>query len=135
VYANSCAPGYEPLLFSMTGSTTVICVALCKPASSSSASPGAAVGEAGSGHTCPDKGAGSTAECRYWWTLENITAGLSSYSNTLGYCIDYANYRYDSDGNGSADRAWPSCTTLSPTAHTYDSVLTDAQAWGCASYP
>jgi len=38
----------------------------------------------------------------------------------------------DTDGNGSLDTPTPSCTTLSSSAHTFDSYWTDDVMWGCA---
>jgi len=132
---NTCAPGYEPLLLQSTGSNNIICVALCKPADTSSASPGMAAGQTGSGYTCPDKGAGPPSECRYWWSLEYFTTAPDSYGNTLGYCMNYPNYKYDSNNDTVPDTVYPSCTTLSPTAHNFDTTLSDAQIFGCMAYP
>jgi len=116
----------------MTGGTTVICMALCKPADTSSSNPGNAAGLPGSGFTCPDRGALAPAECRYWWWLENMS---SQYRNTLGFCVDPTKYRYDSNRDMTPDTVWPSCTTLSPTAHNFDATLSDAAAWGCVAQP
>ena len=135
IFLNSCAPGYEPLLYQNATSTNIICVALCKPADTSSTSPGMAAGQTGSGYTCPDRGAASPSECRYWWSLEYFTTAPDSYGNTLGYCMDYRNYKYDSNGDTVPDTPMPSCTTLSPTAHTFDPTLSDAQVFGCMAYP
>jgi hypothetical protein len=135
IYLSSCAPGYEPLLAQSTGSANVICVALCKPSPTSSSSPGMAAGQTGSGATCPDKGAASPSECRYWWWLENFTTAPDAYGNTLGFCLDYRNYKYASTSGGPPDTTYPSCTTLSNTAHNFDTTLTDAQIFGCVPYP
>ena len=59
----------------------------------------------------------------------------SPHSNTLGVCFNYPNYRFDSNGDMTLDMVYPSCATLSPTAHNYDLVLTDAEAWGCVAHP
>jgi hypothetical protein len=136
-YINSCAPGYQPLRPDSNTSSAPICTALCRPANTSSAIPAGAPGQAGSGYTCPDKGAPSPHECRYFWWLFEDTANfkLSPYSNTLGYCLNYPSYRFDSNGDGSLDMVYPSCTTLSPTAHNYDLVLSDAEVWGCLAHP
>ena len=135
-FVNSCAPGYEPLLVDMTGGSTSICVALCKPADTSTTSPANAAGLPGSGYTCPDKGAGTPNECRYWWSFENVEAdGLSSYGNTLGFCFDYPHYKYDSNGDSVEDTTDPSCTTLSTIAHNFDTVMSDAEFWNCIAHP
>jgi hypothetical protein len=134
-FRNSCAPGYLPLLPDMSGSSTVICVALCKPTNVSSASTTGAAGLPGSGSTCPDRGAGPPNECRYWGLFEDTSNGNSAYTNTLGVCVDYPHYKYDSNNDTVLDTVWPSCTTLSPTAHTFDATLTDTQVWGCQTLP
>jgi hypothetical protein len=135
VFTNSCAPGYEPLLVNMTGGSTAICVALCKPADTSTTSTANAAGMPGSGSTCPDKGAGAPNECRYWWYLEDLTNGLSKYSNTLGFCFDYPHYKYPSTSSGVFDTVDPSCATLSTTAHNFDATDSDALVWGCVAHP
>jgi hypothetical protein len=132
-FLNGCAPGYLPLLPAMTGSTQTICVALCQPSPTSAAAPANAGGV--SPATCAAAGAAPPHECRYWWWLEN-TAALSfpdALSNTIGFCLDYTKYTGDKSGAGTAP--YPSCTTLSATAHGYDAKLTDAQYWGCQPYP
>ena len=136
-YINSCAPGYLPLRPDSSASSAPVCTAFCRPAATSSASPANAPGQAGSGFTCPDKGAASPNECRYfWWMFEDTNPFMPSpNSNTLGVCFNYPNYRFDSNGDMTLDMVYPSCATLSPTAHNYDLVLTDAEAWGCVAHP
>ena len=132
-YNNGCAPGYLPLLPQMTGSTQTICVALCQP---SPTSVGAATEVAGMApSTCPAAGAATPHECRYWWWLENSSSSSfpDALSNAIGFCIDYTKYTGDKSGAGTAP--YPSCATLSLTAHTYDATLTDAVYWGCQPYP
>ncbi|HVU04056.1 MAG TPA: hypothetical protein VHE30_19990 [Polyangiaceae bacterium] len=138
VYANSCAPGFAAVLTKSSADETPICSALCKPAPTSSSTPGNAKGAVGSGFTCPDRGAtGATTECRYWWLLEDPTKPTfpDAHSNTLGYCIDYTQYTYDSDGDTVPDKQFPSCATLSPTAHHFDDTVSDAEFWGCMPLP
>jgi hypothetical protein len=136
-YINSCAPGFLPLRPDSSTTSAPVCTAFCRPAATSSANPSNAPGQAGSGFTCPDKGAASPNECRYfWWMFEDTNPFMPSpHSNTLGVCFSYPNYRFDSNGDMSLDMAYPSCATLSPTAHSYDLVLTDAEAWGCVAHP
>ena len=136
-YINSCAPGFLPLRPDSSASSAPVCTAFCRPAATSAASPSNASGQAGSGLTCPDKGAASPNECRYfWWMFEDTNPFMPSpNSNTLGVCFNYPNYRFDSNGDMTLDMVYPSCATLSPTAHNYDLVLTDAEAWGCVAHP
>ena len=132
-YLNGCAPGYLPVLTSMTGSTQTICVALCQPGPTSVGTTAQAAGV--TPYTCPAAGAAAPHECRYWWWMQNTTSASfpDALSNTMGFCIDYTKYTGDRTGAGTTP--YPSCTTLSATAHTYDATLTDAQYWGCQPYP
>ncbi len=132
-FLNGCAPGYLPVLTAMTGSTQTICVALCQPGPTSIGATAQAAGV--TPYTCPAAGAAAPHECRYWWWLQNVTlvSFPDALSNTMGFCIDYTKYTGDKTGAGTTP--YPSCTALSPTAHTYDATLTDAQYWGCQPYP
>jgi hypothetical protein len=49
--------------------------------------------------------------------------------------VDYTNYEYDSNGDGTPDTPWPSCTTISDTAHNFDATLTDTQFWAYEPSP
>jgi hypothetical protein len=135
-YINGCAPGFEPVQTKSTNDTRLTCVALCKPGVTSQGSPANAQGLVGSGHTCANGPSGPT-ECRYWSYLEDTSAAgfPDASSNTLGFCMDYTQYMYDSDKNGTPDTMYPSCTTLSDTAHNFDATLTDTVYWGCAPHP
>jgi len=132
-YLNGCAPGYLPVLTSMTGSTQTICVALCQPGPTSVGATAQAAGV--TPYTCSAAGAAAPHECRYWWWLQNTTSASfpDALSNTIGFCIDYTKYTGDKTGAGTTP--YPSCTALSTTAHSYDATLTDAQYWGCQPYP
>lgn len=123
VYLNACAPGYAPLLVQSSGSSNPICVAYCQPGPTSKESPANAAGLVNSGYTCPDKGAGGTHECRYWWDLEDPTKPSTAQSNTLGYCFDYTKYTYFDQTLGNLPD--PSCTQISSTDPSYGN-------WGCA---
>jgi len=136
LYVNGCAAGYVPAFVQSWQSTTPICVAFCQPGNTSSTSTANATGVAGSGYTCPDRGAGGTHECRYLWWLEGQTTPITTVDDSVGLCFDYAQYKYDSNNNGtidSGDANDPSCTTLSSTGHTFSSTQTDTQFWGCES--
>ncbi len=131
-YTNSCAPGYVPLLFASSTDKTPICVAYCEPGPTNSTSTANATGLVGSGHTCPDAGAGGTHECRYWHMFES---NPSQYSNTLGFCYDYTKYTYDPNNTGTPDTVQPSCTALSPTEDADSNGVLDVVQWGCAPQP
>jgi hypothetical protein len=150
VQANSCATGYEPLLYDDTADsvaldqTKIICVALCAPAPTSLEShpnPGGV-----SPHACADAGATGAHECRYWWFVEQFADGntaLGSWSNTLGFCMDPTRYTFDGSllHPPRSNAEWPSCASLSSTAMTYDAdpggtqTVPDDVYWGCAPEP
>jgi hypothetical protein len=130
VTANACAPGFEPLFAAATSSSTMVCLALCRPAPTSLEMPAQAAGIADSGFTCPDRGAGGTFECRYWWPLE--TNERHDLDGT-GYCLDYTQYTFRF--GYMMGKPYPSCTALSQTAHNEDTVLNDAQYFGCMPPP
>ncbi len=135
-YLNGCAPGYMPLRLTSSVSTIETCAALCEPGPSSAQNPANAAGKVGSPYTCPGKGA-NRHECRYWWFIEDwdSPAFPSTFSNTLGFCIDPTQHLYDRDGNGTLDTMLPSCTSLSNAARTFSSYETDDLFWGCAPLP
>jgi hypothetical protein len=130
-YLNGCAPGYLPVLRTI-GSTETICVALCQPGPTSVGSTAQLGGV--SPYTCQAAGAPAPHECRYWWFLQDRSSASfpDALSNTMGFCIDPS---YDTADTNLDTAPYPSCTTLSLTAHTYDTTLTDAQDWGCQPYP
>lgn len=130
-YVNSCNQGYLPLLYESSGSTTVICVAMCKPAPcykdgcGTGTPPANRIGEPASGHQCRTQdrvAAGSimanTEACQYlWWREINDNDELltSATSDTLGFCFDMAQYRYDSNGDNkvdTTDEQLPNCDEL-----------------------
>lgn len=122
-YLNGCAPGYLPLLRASSGSTTMVCIALCSPLPVSAGSTAGLGGQAP--HTCAAAGAtGAGEECLYWWWLEDPATPISVSSNGLGFCFDHTQYET------SPGVAYPSCTTLS----TSDTDLNGTPDWleyGC----
>ncbi|MBN1773430.1 MAG: hypothetical protein JXB32_19365 [Deltaproteobacteria bacterium] len=133
VYLNSCAPGFLPLLVDPADGLTVLCTALCRPGDTFLGNPANAQGLVGSGYTCPDAGTSEAHECRYWWFLEDPALPPTASSNTLGVCVDYSRYSYDSDGDGLPDAPFPGCTTLSSTERTFDPETPDYLYWGCGA--
>ncbi len=126
IYINSCNQGYEPLLRESTGSTTVVCVALCKPLNCYSGNCGTnANNRLGAlPHNCTTSSAVGTfnssstsgEHCHYFWSLEvdgtNANLLRSPYSDTLGLCFDHSKYQYDSNGDQTPDTAYPACKDL-----------------------
>jgi hypothetical protein len=124
-YLNGCNQGYEPLVGDQTGMTTVYCSALCKPANCFQGNCGAnnsnQVGVLP--HRCNNtdalgsfNSAVTGEECTYFWFLEvdpnTSTLDRSPYSDSLGFCLDHALYRYDSNNDGTADAPLPACSSL-----------------------
>lgn len=117
---NACAEGYEPLVHDTTGSTTIVCVALCSPGDTYLGGPQAPLGN--SPHRCSTSDArgtfGAHEHCMYLWALEVDGSGNwlpSPSSNAVGVCIDHAQYRYDSNHDGvidGSDAMWPDCQAL-----------------------
>lgn len=106
-----CHQGYQPLFFESTGSTSVVCVALCQPQNCYAGNCGSAdenrFGVAPHRCMAPDAvGAFDTStngdECTYLWSLEqDATTGQvlhSRYSDSVGVCFDHSLYR-DLSGN------------------------------------
>jgi hypothetical protein len=118
--ANACAEGYEPLVHEATGSTTIVCVALCAPSDTYLGGPQAPLGLAP--HRCASSDArgsfGAREHCMYLWRFEQDGSGhllRSPSSDAVGVCIDHAQYRYDSTGDGvidGSDAQWPDCAAL-----------------------
>ena len=125
IYVNSCSQGYIPLLRESSMVSTAICVALCKPKNCYAGNCGAndedRLGEAPHRCNSSDRAGtfSSTEHCMFSWRWEiNEYYGeflRSATSDTLGFCIDHAKYRYDSNGDGQVDAnddAWPACESL-----------------------
>lgn len=125
LYLNSCSPGYLPLLIERTGSSTAICVAMCKPANCYAGNCGTNdenhLGLAP--HRCNDidrRGTFDTSpgaeHCQFAWPYEVDAATMtflkSVFSDTLGFCYDHSKYLYDSDGDNMRDSPTPRCADL-----------------------
>lgn len=141
VFANSCLPGHRPR-HPANGDPSWECGALCRPADVTVTTHVADEGGVAP-FTCASQGAAppdsptAGESCRYFWALEQ-QAGPSVYSNTLGFCLKHAVWRYDSDGDLVADALIPRCTTLThgdvvpPIA---DPPHDDARFFWCVSRP
>ena len=124
IFVNSCNQGYLPLLRESAMVSTAICIAMCKPKNCYAGNCGAnnidRLGEAP--HRCTDTdrvGTFNTAQdgehCRYSWWFERDDSGFyltSATSDTLGFCVDHSQYRYDTNGDGSGDIPVPPCASL-----------------------
>ena len=132
-YLNGCAPGYLPVLTAATGSTQTICVALCQPGPTSVGSTAQVAGV--TPYTCPAAGAAAPHECRYWWWLQNTSSALVPRRAQQQHRILHRLHQVHRRQDRRRDDPLPQLHRRSPTAHTYDATLTDAQYWGCQPYP
>ena len=149
-YLDGCAQGYLPLLYDVTGSMQIDCIALCKPADCWAGNCGTASANlvGASPHTCTPADARGTFnvatatnngdQCMYSWLFEVDTLGnlvRSPTSDTVGFCVDHSKYKYDSNGDGqvtSADSAWPPCDSFTQPGRGSGSAL-GAADFGCVS--
>jgi hypothetical protein len=113
---NSCAEGYLPIVHATTGSTTIVCVAMCAPGDTYLGNPGAQAPLGRPPHRCATTDArgvfGTHEHCMYAWRLEELP---SPFGDAVGVCIDHAQYHYDSNGDGTvdgSDATWPDCEDL-----------------------
>jgi hypothetical protein len=155
-YLNGCAPGFMPLLFEMTGSTTRVCSGLCyaletdntaahmNNARGSSTAlgklPMQSVPQAGyAACTASAKGSETSSACRFYWptlvdeTTQELPPGFegSQWLDRLGYCIAISHYQYDANNDSIPDTAYPSCASLPPRSAATPGKYDDAADWGC----
>jgi hypothetical protein len=136
---NGCAPGYVPMYYQNTGSMTVVCIAMCEPATCYSGNCGTAganlIGKPNTpSHRCqptdvlgnvnPAVPGQDKDQCLFNWRFEiDSMAGTflrSPWSDTMGWCEDHSQYRYDSNNDGmfktdGTDDPFPECAQMAPT--------------------
>ena len=126
IYVNSCNQGYLPLFRESTAVSTAVCIAMCAPLDCSSGACGTSnVNQFGMApHRCknPDITTGTGAqpptlheECEYLWSEELDGSGNwlpSPTSNTMGFCFDHSQYKYDPTGGNNPTITYPDCQNL-----------------------
>lgn len=152
-FANSCAPGHMPRS-AVQGLSQYECGALCKPAdvymNNNEAYEGGdttAVNWMNQPATCVSAGGTTVApgvpttgeSCQYYWTREPSSSN-TRFSNTLGWCFNYASWQYDLDGAGAGTTTgpWPRCITLgAPPSDTVPPMdgTADTLYFGCTAQP
>lgn len=139
VFLNGCNQGYVPLMYDMTGSTQIDCIAWCKPLNCYQGNCGTGNANAigASPHRCNTVDAvgafGAAEECTFIWIYEmDQSANLvrSPYSDTLGVCFDHSKYQYDTNGDGTPDTVLPACSSL-PTGFGQSAMTLGAADLGC----
>ena len=144
---HGCAPGFMPMFVEQTGSTKVMCGGLCAALDIDGAHAANARGDAAAlgklpadpvpvaGHATCDvgiKGSEATSQCRYLWPfLEPPRVPVTIDLDRVGVCLAYDRFRYDANGDGSVDTAYPDCTTLPPRSAATPGAFDDAYDWGC----
>jgi hypothetical protein len=153
---NACAPGYMPILYSATGSTTLTCNGLCAaletdntvahvnngkgdPAALAKL-PTQAASAAGNA-TCNAgvKGSEASSSCLFLWNYLADDFGMvppefTPWVDVLGVCVARDHYRYDFDNDGqltAADPTLPDCATLPPRSAATSGFYDDAADFGC----
>ena len=151
-FLNGCAQGYVPLLYDMTGSMQVDCIAYCAPASCYAGNCGSnsanLTGDPTSTHQCNNTDArgsfnlataGSSGnngdQCMYSWLFEVGSHGLvrSPTSDTVGFCVDHSKYFYDPNGGTNYTTPWPKCDTLANPGFGSNAANPGAADFGCVS--
>lgn len=123
-FANSCVPGGLPVPH--PNGTGSYCTAFCAPVETSTAATGSPGGMAP--HSCGDVGL-TSSECLFAWFLSPSPAPDPRLDH-FGYCFDRTGRMIDTDGDGTPDAPWPSCTTLAPTDTDGDGVRENVEL-GC----
>jgi hypothetical protein len=130
-YLNGCASGYIPLLYDMSGSTVVDCIAICEPGNTYMGNVATQYPDGKSPNRCraitdrrgtfnPTATTTVNGEhCAFSWDFEIDTMGAfhrSPTSDTVGFCLNHNLYKYDSNHNGMIDAGdmtgWPLCASL-----------------------
>ncbi|MGE0404558.1 MAG: hypothetical protein AB7T06_48055 [Kofleriaceae bacterium] len=155
-YLNGCAPGFIPLFYSTTGSTTTLCTGFCAALETDNTPahrnnglgdptalaklPLQATPVAGNATCAPGKkGSASSSRCKFLWPyLEDDATGelpaafaASSLVDTLGVCFAVDNFLYDSNGDMTPDAPYPDCATLPRRSSATPGDADDAADWGC----
>jgi hypothetical protein len=138
-YVNGCSQGYMALLRESTTSTTIVCIAMCKPSNCYSGNCPSAAGVAP--HACNTTNAEGTFDpattanngdhCMYSWFFENDAGNvvLSPTSNTVGFCVNHKLLQYDTNADGVPDSNLPLCASLPLMGNTDPPY--NAGDWGC----
>ena len=150
---NGCAPGFMPVLYSMTGSTSAVCNGLCAAleTDNTAAHSGNVKGDPNAlgklptdprpvaGHaTCEPgiKGSEPTSMCRFMWQYVADDTGAIPPSfmpqvDTLGICLGITHYKYDSNNDTVPDTQYPDCAMLPPRSAATTGSFDDAADFGC----
>lgn len=117
IVARACRPGATPR---QINGGEWRCVGLCRPATVT-IDEGHALEGGVAPYTCAAQGAAppddpsAGTSCRYWFGMEGAWwwEEPSRYSDTMGFCMNHALERHDSDRDGTLDAPMPRCPTVS----------------------
>ena len=124
IYVNSCNQGYLPLFRESTAVSTAVCIAMCKPLDCYSGNCGTndanRLGAVGNRCQVPDRvGTFNTQkgheECEYLWSEEIDGSNNflpSPTSDSMGFCFDHNQYKYDPTGGNNPTIPFPGCEAL-----------------------
>jgi hypothetical protein len=127
--SNACVPGATP---ARGPSGAIVCTPFCRPVATSSAAPAGAAGM--SPHACGDVGVPAPPnECIYAW-VQSGTPVRDPRLDMLGTCFDRTGRMIDTNGDGTPDAPWPSCTELAPTDTDGNGIPQNIE-YGCGPQP
>jgi hypothetical protein len=87
----------------------------------------------------PPAGSASTAanngeQCFYSWLFEFDTSNnfiMSPTSDSVGFCVDHSQFKYDPTGGSNANTVWPRCDLIGMGSGFGTTASSDATSFGC----
>ncbi len=149
---NGCAPGFVPFFYEQTGSTVTLCSGLCAALETDNTPAHAGNGRGDptalaklpmdrmpliGNATCEPgkKGSEASSRCRFLWPFLSMEArsrpAFAPYLDTLGVCMAIDHFRYDEDGDSTAETPYPECSTLPPRSASTPGEHDDAADFNC----
>jgi hypothetical protein len=155
-YLTGCAQGFVPLLYDMTGSMQVDCISYCAPkdcfqGNCGTGTSGNLQGDPATTHLCQlgvtnnSSGVFAAAQlapstmngdqCMFEWLFDLGSAGIpagTTTQNSVGYCVNHTDYKYDPQGGTNYTHPWDKCDTL-PNGFGSSAATPGAGDFGCVS--
>ncbi|HEY4183261.1 MAG TPA: hypothetical protein VGM90_40840 [Kofleriaceae bacterium] len=152
-YLNGCAPGFIPFFYDQTGSTVTLCSGTCAALeidntaahSGNQLGSATALGKLPTGSTAVagnstcatgKKGSLPSSTCVFMWTYVeddngDLPAAFTPWADKLGVCMAISQFKYDANGDGTAETPYPACATLPPRSAATPGDFDDAADFGC----